>query len=243
MSSRRLLAPTCAALALAAALPTSAGAVGASARYQVSIQGEVKETWNYSENSDGYACEPRHEGNGTATARFASPGSHKLRFHTEHGIRGRVPVNVTVQRNGARRSFYRDPECGRNDRVSDNSGCGTVAYRARAGGFGIQGRSFGFGIAGDRDRWNGKCPVAEDPLPKYDLDPLAMLHPEYGPRLRTRKLIDKLLHPRRKRWVLRHTKRVVLPYTRSEFGGTQSGQYVADIAWTVTFRRVSRVKF
>jgi hypothetical protein len=43
----------CAALAVLAALPAGAGAVGASARYQVRVEGEIKETWNYWENSDG----------------------------------------------------------------------------------------------------------------------------------------------------------------------------------------------
>src|SRR3712207_377118 len=140
MSPRRLLAPTCAALALVAVLPESAGAVGASAYYKVSVQGQVTETWGYAENADGYSRDPHYEGSGRAVGKFTSPKPRKLRISSEKGIIGRVPIDVSVQRQGTRRSFYRDPECGRNEQVADSSGCGTVSYRASAGGFQGMGR-------------------------------------------------------------------------------------------------------
>jgi hypothetical protein len=230
------LALTCLAVA-----PASASAVGWGAPFQVSVEGEVRESWNYWENADGYSCEPRYEGSGSAVARFKSPKSAKLRIHTERGMGGRVPVDVTVERQGARKSFYRDPECaGTGETIADASGCGTVSYKASAVGFKSEGKGeFGFGIRDDRDKWNGRCPLAPDPLPAHDMSPLAVLGPQYGPRFEWQK---KLFHRRRKTFVLKHTKRVVLPYTRSEFGGAQGGEYVAEIDYTITFTRTGAIK-
>jgi hypothetical protein len=239
MSPLRIATLLSAALTCLAAIPSSASAIGAKASYQVSIDGEIRESWNYFENADGYACEPRYEGNGTAVARFKSPASSKLRVHDYRGFGGSIPVDVTVERQGFRQTTYREARC-TGQETKDASGCGTTSYRTRAGGFITQGKKqFGFGLTRDDGRWADRCPLAENPTPsERDYSITNVLAPQYGPTFDWHR---KLLRTRKKTYVLKHTKHVVIPYKRSEFGGGQGGEYVADVSYTLNFRLVGKI--
>jgi hypothetical protein len=240
MSPLRIAILLSAALTCLATIPSTAFAIGAKASYQVSIEGEIRESWNYFQNADGYVCEPRFEGNGTAVARFKSPGSSKLRVHDYRGFGGSIPLDVTVERQGFRQTTYREDGCGGAQAPVDASGCGTVSYRTRAAGFVTQGKKlFGFGFIDDNQRWNGRCPLTENPTPsERDYAITNVLATKYGPSFDWH---HKLLRTRKKTYVLKHTKHVVIPYKRSEAGGGQGGEYVADVSYTVTFRLVGKI--
>jgi hypothetical protein len=216
--------------------------------FDVTVQGQMVESWTKNWNHP-YACSPRTESSGGATIEFATRKKYRVTADPYTGFHGRPLVDVTVDRHGQSREVNLDgtpAPCGEVTPDLDGSACGQRTFLSRLA---LPKTSrFGFDLRGDRHEYGPDCPyppatpaLAED---FYESTSAIGLNPSKV------NWHDKLFggcdakgrcHKGRKRVTMHHVQHFVSPYGKAEWGEDVTGDYVADIDWTVKITRVGKL--
>ena len=234
--SRRLLFPsliTACALAIAPATAAHAKAIA----FDITVQGEITETWQRSALTPSAPCAPFQDRSGHATITFKTPKQRVL-IGVDRGIRGKVTAAVHVDRTGSDNS--RPTEQGCEIERQPTSGCGAHDYKSPVKF--ANARAFSLHLPrGDRSLYAYGCPYPpNNPGWQNDFDSIMALwqteskadwrgHVFGGCTARGR---DR--RPRN-RFTLRYADRITVPY-----GHGWDGAYAADVEWSVSFKRVAR---
>jgi hypothetical protein len=121
---------------LAVLVPASADAGQPRKRYvpyyNVTAVGTVDESWRIVPGAPDY-CGRQREGSGRTVVRFASPRPKRVSFNIDYGFASKLPVDVTVEREGSVRALQDVGDCPDYDvpHLSDGTACGARSYKTK----------------------------------------------------------------------------------------------------------------
>ncbi len=219
--------------------PSTATAKGLA--FDISVKGQVKETWQRTGHTQFAPCSPNEDRSGSATIAFDSGAPKRVLIGLDRGIRGKVVADVHVARTGADNSTSTEPGC--QPELQNADACGANDYKSQVkfsnrGAFRIsllEGDSRFYGA------YNHGCPYPpNNPAWDNDFESIMALW-------KTESKADSRGHVfggctaggkdrrPRNRFQIRYADRIVAPY-----GNGWGGKYAADVEWTVDFKRVAR---
>ena len=222
------------------ALPSTASAKGLA--FDVTVKGQIKETWKRTGFTQYAPCAPNQDRSGQATITFDSGAPSRVLIGLDRGIRGKVVANVHVDRTGADNSQPTEPGC--EIERTDTSACGAADYKTQVR-FANE-YPFNFSLPdGDRhfySRYDHGCPYPPNNPAWEDVDfdsIMALWKTESKADWRGHVFGGCTASGRdrkpRNRFQVRYADRIVAPY-----GNGWAGDYVADVEWTVDFKRVAK---
>jgi hypothetical protein len=236
-STKALVALACLCAGLLAAQDAQARYRTYYTEFDVTVQGQMVETWEKNVNHR-YGCSPRTESSGGATIKFATPRKYRVTAGAYTGFHGRPPVDVSVSRAGQSRAVNLDGSpapCGDASPDRDGSACGARTFRSRL--LLTKLSRFGFGLEGDKHEYGYECPYPEaTPALAEDFYESTSIIGSNGSNI---DWYPKLFGGKRN-VTFHFTKHVSSPYGKPEWGQDITGSYEADIEWTARFHRVTK---